>query len=92
MVMGGKVGELEGEQSPSVILYDPKTDTWADGPSWPITGYNGSRAVWDGNSVLVLGVDENVTLRFEGGVWSIEEREIPGGFVLCVVAESVYLG
>ena len=69
-----------------------KTDTWADGPSWPITGKLGSRAVWDGNSVLVLGVHENVMLRFEGGVWSIEEREIPGGFVLCGVAESVYLG
>ena len=64
MVIGGVVAG-EGFTA-SVILYDPQTDTWADGPPLP-SPRKGCRAVEHAGAVVLIG--GGPALRFKDGAW-----------------------
>ena len=72
MVIGG---EVDDRPTTSVILYDPQTDTWADGPPLP-SPRAGCRAVEHAGAIMLIG--DGPPLRFEHGEWA-ELPDIPGG-------------
>ena len=65
MVIGGFV---KFQRSTSVILYDPQTDTWADGPPLPEPRED-CRAVEHAGAVILVG--DGPPLRFKDNEWSV---------------------
>ncbi len=64
MVIGGHVDNLH---TASVILYDPQTDTWADGPPLPSPRF-GCRAVEHVGAIILVG--GGPPLRFKDNEWA----------------------
>ena len=87
MVVGGRV---RGEGcTASVILYNPQTDTWADGPPLP-SPRAACRAVEHAGAIILVGCGP--TLRFEDGRW-VALRGIPEGREPAFAATgSIFLG
>ena len=85
MVIGGFVGGNH-ERTASVILYDPHTDTWADGPPLP-SPRSGCRAVKHAGAIVLIG--DGPPLRFKDGRW-LELPDVPVG--VSPLIGSVFLG
>ena len=85
MVIGGHVNY---QPTASVILYDPQTDTWADGPPLP-SPRSGCKAVEHAGAVVLVG--DGPPLRFKDGHW-MELPDIPQASPRWPTVGTVLLG
>ena len=85
MVIGGM---MYWQPTTSVILYDPQTDTWADGPPLPSPRF-GCQAVEHAGAVILVG--GGPPLRFADGRWA-ELPDVPGGHRRLASVGSAFLG